>query len=99
MKYYLLVAWYYIECLYARLLLLFLVSKDPSVIPEGPYCYHIIRTRDHTLLDWKHTVISCKYYRCMKDQDAACVYTGVIGWDLLLGDQCKVCGIKHEIDL
>ena len=38
----------------------------------------------------------CKYYRYIdKKGNRACTYTGFIGFDACLYDQCKICGEKR----
>lgn len=95
-KYNLKIWWSYVEILFTKIQRLFNVRKDSSVIPPGPYCYVIDEEKnDLEPIDgiW---VKVCKYYRSMRRQCyAGCTYVGFIGFDLCLGDQCKMCG-KNE---
>lgn len=97
--------WYYIETRYTKLLSLFGVTKDSSVIPEGKYCY--VSDRERNTNDphpnggiWVKT---CKYHRGTKRTGGiACTYTGHFGFDMCLYDQCKICGVNdglEEIDI
>lgn len=72
----------YIECLLSRICskLGFTYKKEP--IPDGVYCYD----RDGN---------ACKYFRITKEK-AGCTYLGYFGDDLLLTDQCKICGVKDR---
>jgi len=39
----------------------------------------------------------CKYYRSTnKSKGVACTYVGYFGFDVLLYDQCKICGENEE---
>lgn len=86
--------WIYVEVFWAKILLLFGKRKDTSVIPEGQYCY-IFDGRTGILEDgrsWLGTK-SCPYYRSMKGElHSACTFVGFVGFDLCLGDSCKICG-------
>lgn len=51
-------------------------------IPKGPYCYRITKTVGNTVV-----TRTCKYYSAPN----MCLLLGIID-DILLEDQCKVCG-------
>jgi len=73
---------------------------DDVVIPKGDYCYtieDIIYNKD------KPPVIKtkvCHYYKCIGNSDFCfCQYCNLMGLEqdyILLGDQCKICGINTE---
>lgn len=89
--------WIYVEVLWTKLLLFFGKRKDASVIPEGHYCY-LFDGRTGFMPDgrsWLGTK-PCPYYRGMKGElDAACTFVGFVGFDMCLGDQCKICGENY----
>jgi hypothetical protein len=94
LKYKFTILWYFIEIYSGKLLNLLNIRKDTSVIPKGPYCYVIDeeRNKKEPITDGYWTK-NCKYYRSMRGQcNAGCTYVGFIGWDICLGDQCKICG-------
>jgi len=102
-KYRLRIAWYYIEVKYHRIRRYFGKYQDESVIPPGLYCYVIDEERmknepqDNEFSGY--WIKPCKYYRSMKDQMyGGCTYLGFIGWDALLGDQCKMCSENLGLD-
>jgi hypothetical protein len=93
------VVWYYIEILYSKILRLLHIKRDTSVIPKGMYCYVIDRERNIKEPFDGYWIKKCKYYRSLEGElCAGCTYVGVIGWDLLLGDQCKICDVNDDID-
>jgi len=87
---------YYIEVLFSKLLHLFGVWYDVSIIPIGHYCYVPDNERNKEEPFDGYWISPCKYYRGMKGSGAACVYVGFIGFDICLGDQCKICGQNIE---
>ena len=94
LKYRIKILWYYIEIGYAKLLRLFNIRRKTSPIPKGtPYCYVLDDERNKTEPIDGYWIKPCKYYRSMKGYSAACTYVGFIGFDLCLGDQCKICGV------
>jgi len=89
----------YVEVAYARILCLLRINKSTSPIPEGHYCYVYDeeRNKKEPLKNGGYWIKPCKYYRILKGQlRAGCTYVGFIGWDVCLGDQCKICGEKEE---
>lgn len=97
LKYWLLQKWYYIEVYYWKLLFLFGVSRSTDGIPEDTvYCYKPDDEKNQTAKNGEYWIKPCKYYRSLNGQlKAGCTYVGFIGDDLLLGDQCKICGEKE----
>lgn len=91
------IIWFYIEIGYSKLLNIFNVKRNTSLIPKGMYCYTFDGTSgtDDSGYTWFGTN-SCKYYRSMKGMKAGCTYIGFIGWDPCLGDQCKICGENKD---
>jgi hypothetical protein len=61
-------------------------------IPEGMYCYTML-TEPGVMEDgkWGYKTKPCKYYRNIKKDKQACLYTGFVGFDFCLYDQCKIC--------
>ena len=74
---------------------------DTSVIPEGMYCYVLdgrsgINDEGNS---WQGTK-PCPYYRSLNGElHSACTYVGFVGFDLCLGDQCKICNENMPKDL
>lgn len=73
------------------------MEKDISVIPEGLYCYSY--TQDISAYEAQFGFTLPKTKRCpywSKQNDVAhCAYLDEED-DLLLGDQCKICGINED---
>jgi hypothetical protein len=93
----------YIEVYWYRLLYkLFKYELSTDGIPKDtPYCYlPDIERNENARKNGEYGVYytkPCTHYRYLKGQlRGGCVYTGIVGDDLLLGDQCKVCGVKDE---
>ena len=87
----------YVEVAYARILCLLRINKSTSPIPEGLYCYVWDEEKNKKEPINGYWTKPCKYYRSLKRQCfAGCTYVGFIGWDVCLGDQCKICGEKEE---
>ena len=84
---------YHIEILISKILNLLKIYKNSKPIPRGPYCYTIDESQNKIKpLTEGYWIKTCKYYRCMKKElYAGCTYVGFIGWDLCLGDSCKIC--------
>ena len=94
-KYQLLVLRYRIEVIFTNIQMFFGFRKSIEPIPDNtPYCYIWDEERNKKEPTNGYWIKPCKYYRGMKGHNAACTYLGIIGFDPLLGDQCKVCGIK-----
>jgi hypothetical protein len=88
--------WYYLETRYTKLLHLFGIEKDSSVIPKGMYCYNC--EEDKNSKD-KICFKPCKYYRSTeKTGGIACTYIGFFGFDYVFFDSCKICNVNNEID-
>ena len=73
------------------------ITLDSDKIPKNtPYCYTIDRDRiknDKTLKDGELPIIMCPYYVWGKKDTRGCLYTKVYStFDILLWDQCKICG-------
>jgi hypothetical protein len=69
-------------------------------ILNGQYCYVFDGTsgiNKKTGYTWYGTK-TCPYYKTLYKNKSACLYLGFFGWDLCLNDQCKICGVKNEID-
>jgi hypothetical protein len=76
---------------------------DENVIPPGDYCYTI----DH--IEYNHNpytppsikISLCPYwhYLDVRTDESYCSYcqmSGIPSNDILIGDQCKCCGVKVE---
>ena len=99
MKYRLRIIWNYIEVGFTHLCLFFNIKKDKTVIPKGHYCYIWDDERNKKEPHSGYWVIPCRYYRSMKGQcEAGCTYVGFIGFDVGLGDQCKICGENMDYE-
>lgn len=90
------IIWYYIEIYFIKLILLFGIKRNTSVIPEGLYCYTPIEspTKDNNYI---YKIKPCKYYRHITKNIKSCTYEGFVGFDFCLYDQCKICGEKDDI--
>jgi len=56
------------------------------------YCYEYDEERNKKEPTEGYWIKPCKYYRSMKKQCyAGCTYLAIIGFDVCLGDQCKLC--------
>jgi hypothetical protein len=86
--------WYYTETRYTKLLHIFGVERDSSVIPEGMYCYV-----NEPRADGGYWIKICKYHKCTPEtKGIACTYIGFYGFDCCLYDQCKICGVNDGLD-
>jgi len=91
----------YIEIAWANVLIFLKIKKSTTPIPDNtPYCYIM---DDEKNLNEPHKnggywIKTCKYYRFVNDDIKACTYVGYIGDDLLLNDQCKICGEKQNYE-
>lgn len=92
--------WYYIETRYTLLLGLFGIRHSISPIPDKTvYCYEFDEDRNREYPTNGYWIKECKYYRSTpKTRGVACTYTGYYGFDFCLYDQCKMCGIKEELE-
>ncbi|MCA9748875.1 MAG: hypothetical protein KC414_07195 [Romboutsia sp.] len=86
----------YIECYWASILWYFNIKKDTAKIPNGYYCYipDIEKNNNKKEDDFRYYIKPCPYYRTITRLKSGCTYLGFAGFDLLLGDQCRICGIK-----
>jgi hypothetical protein len=87
--------WYYIETRYVKLLHIFGINRDASIIPKGQYCYVWDNERNinEPCTNDGYCIKPCKYYRSTKKtRGIACTYIGFFGFDICLYDQCKFCG-------
>ncbi len=101
MKYKIKVLWYYIEIGFAKLLRLFNIKRSTKPIPkETAYCYIIDEEKNKKEPIDGYWIKPCKYYRAMEEQSyGGCTYVGFIGFDPLLGDQCKICNVETGFEL
>lgn len=98
MKYKIKIMWYHIEVMWTKILRMFNIRYSTEPIPSDTlYCYEHDdeRNKKEPCSDGGYWIKPCKYYRSMNGHNAACTYVGFIGFDLLLGDQCKMCGVKE----
>lgn len=71
---------------------LFKKKLDKSLIPYSEYCYVHDEERKKTHPIDGYWIKPCPYYRHInREFTSGCVYCGVVGFDFLLGDQCKIC--------
>jgi hypothetical protein len=93
--------WRYItvwmELMFLRGLKKFGYKQNIDVIPKDTmYCYKWDEEKNANDPEggW---IITCPYYRLIQPMCyAACTYTGYIGFDPCLADQCKICGINED---
>ncbi len=100
MKERLILLWYFVEVLFAKVMLRFGVKKDSSVIPEGVYCYSFDKEKNaKEPLKGGFWIEQCKYFRSTKNGTGiACTYCGFYGFDFCLYDRCKICGERDGIN-
>jgi hypothetical protein len=74
-----------------------------NVIPKGDYCYTIdrIEYNDNCNIPPSIKIDLCPYWKYMdvRTQEPYCSYcdmNGIPYSNALIGDQCKVCGIKDD---
>ena len=89
--------WYYTETRYVKLLRLFGIRRNNSVIPKGRYCYVRDDERNAKVpINDGYWIKTCKYYRSAPNTGGvACTYIGFYGFDFCLYDQCKICGENY----
>ena len=71
---------------------------DESVIPTGPYCYVIDTEKTKFVdgvVDGDIYTKMCPYYK-FGNSIHGCTFVGYAGWDVLLSDQCKICGVNED---
>jgi len=71
--------------------LTYFTDKDKTLIPCGDYCYKINRVEGSVI----YTSV-CPYYYYGHGYKRGCIYTGEYGYDILLNDQVKICGVNNE---
>lgn len=84
--------------LYGKALRLFGIKRDKSVIPKGCYCYEPDHERNKTADSGVYYTIFCPYYKWFTMEWKGCSYLGVMREDILLYDQCKICGENYGFD-
>lgn len=91
---------YWLETKWTKLLRLFGIELSIDPIPEGVYCYEWDEERNKRDPQiGSYYIKPCKYYRSTpKTKGVACTYVGYMGFDPLLYDQCKICGIKENFE-
>jgi len=79
--------------LFRKLLRVFDIRQDTTIIPKGLYCYEpdIRKNELKDRSDTTYYVKPCKYYRKLGKEYNGCSYLGVITNDVVFGDQCKLC--------
>lgn len=89
----------FFEVIFARILLFFGIEKNKEPIPKNtPYCYVIDHERNEKEPIDGYWIKPCKYYRRLKNGNSACTYIGFMGFDVCHNDQCKICGVKDELN-
>ena len=88
----------WIVMLWAKILILFGRKYDESVIPKNiPYCYTPDDEKNKGEYNGVYYVKPCPYYKTLGKTWDGCKFLGVIArCDLLLSDQCKICGINED---
>jgi hypothetical protein len=86
--------------IWAKILIFFGHKYDESVIPRNiPYCYTPDDEKNKDKYTGVYYVKPCPYGKTLGKDWIGCKFLGVIAnWDLLLSDQCKICGISDGID-
>jgi len=90
----------FLECVLFAILVRCGLRRNVKYIPESPYCYlpDIGRNNNKSKDDWSYYIIPCKYYKYISQRLRGCTYLGYMGEDLLLSDQCKICGEKDGME-
>ncbi|MCI4436291.1 MAG: hypothetical protein JHC33_05700 [Ignisphaera sp.] len=76
------------------------MDKDISLIPSGIYCYEV-GGLDRVCPYWscEYTYEEIDWMKMRPNRTAKCSYLGEeVTGDILLDDQCKICGIKEIWD-
>ena len=81
--------------IWAEMLVHFGHKYDKSVIPKNiQYCYTPLKYENNV-----YRVKPCPYYKTLGKTWDGCKFLGLIAKDdLLLSDQCKICGISNGYD-
>jgi hypothetical protein len=96
----------WIEMLWAWLIVKLGYKYDESRVPQNtPYCYSPdVEKNKKEILDNGfmdiYFLIPCPYYKVLTKNITGCKLCGVIAdeFDILLWDQCKICGISEGIN-
>lgn len=87
----------YLSVFHSKILLLFGIKHDKSVIPTGLYCYKPDYEKNKTnKSSTTYYIIPCPYYKSLGGGRNGCKYLGVITSDTVFGDQCKMCGENYS---
>lgn len=100
MEKYIKFAWYWLEIVFYKTMRIFGKRQREDVIPIGLYCYDIDQEKNKRVpLEVGFWIKMCPYYRGRQNvYPNACTYTGFVGFDVGLYDQCKICGVTTEFD-
>ena len=75
------------------------MNYDPSVIPQGLYCYIPDIKKNEKRKDWSVCyIIPCPYYKTLGKTWNGCMYLGIITDDMIFDDQCKMCSENDELE-
>lgn len=78
-----------LSVVYSKLLLLFGVKHNTSVIPKGEYCYTYTTKASRLVVSYIMT--DCPYYKPISKKWNGCKYLGIITDDFIFEDKCKIC--------
>ena len=83
-----------ISVLWSQIAIAFGKKYDPSVIPEGVYCYSpdIVKNGDFFTCN----IIMCPYYKGISNHVNGCKFMGKITDDFQFDDACKMCNVKRH---
>lgn len=89
----------HLQIIWVRIRNFFGYEKDTNLIPENTiYCYTIDSDRmKNEPITSGYWIKTCPYYKTVGEK-SACTYVGYYGYDVLLNDQCKICGKNYPKD-
>lgn len=91
------IVWYKIEIFYSKIIKYIGIRRSTEPIPKDTlYCYEYDEERNKTEPTNGYWIKPCKYYRRLNGENRGCTYLGYKGFDPLLWDQCKICGVNED---
>ena len=97
-KWYLGIPWKFVTIGWGWLLVKLNIQRDTSIIPPGVYCYTWDTEKNEKEPIDGYCIKPCPYYKSLPGSYTGCSYVGFAGHDLLLWDQCKICGEDKDYD-
>ncbi len=90
----------FLEMIYSIIIKFFGYKYDEDLIPKHtPYCYlPDFEKNKQTPESSTYYIKPCPYYKHISTNIRGCKFVGYIGDDILLYDQCKICGVGDPDD-